>query len=452
MDMQKDFAVWDAACGILKKRLSKDVFERWIAVIRPQSLDERELVLTVANDFYLSWLEENYLPLIRKALAAAGGACLRVSLRVDANRATPVPPRPERVAASRPRQEKNRLIGSPLCPHLSFSTFVVGPSNNFAHASALAVAQSPGRAFNPLLIYGGSGVGKTHLLHAIGRHVYETGSARVCYVSSETFLNDFIDSLLPNRMRGFREKYRSADLLLIDDVHFFASKDRIMEEFFHTFNDLIVLGRQIVLTCDRPAAEVKGLQQRLVSRLQWGQVTQIEPPDLEVRLAILRQKQKAMSVALPDDVLLFIAERIRRDVRTLEGALTRMVSYASLCPGPVARADAGRLLRDILDSETAAVPTVEAIQKAVAEQFDIRLADMTSKRRPQSVAFPRQVAMFLCRTLTQQSLPAIGAAFNRNHATVLHAYRAVSRREKQDEPFRQTLSAIRRRLGQDRFP
>ncbi|MDZ4199946.1 MAG: chromosomal replication initiator protein DnaA [Kiritimatiellia bacterium] len=447
--MEKIFSLWDDACGVLRKKLSKDVYDRWIAVIRPLRFEKETLILTVANDFYLSWLEENYLSLIRDALVQVAREDLSVALQVDA--AHPVaPPLPGPVPTARPRREKNRILGSPLFSQHSFSSFVVGPSNNFAHASALAVAQSPGRAYNPLLFYGGSGVGKTHLLQAIGHHVYASSeTARICYVSSETFLNDYIESLRNNRPSEFRAKYRSADLLLIDDVHFFAAKDRIMEEFFHTFNDMFVSGRQIVLTCDRPISEVKGLEHRLISRLEWGLVTQLEPPDLEVRLAILRQKERSMNLRLPDEILMYIAERIHRDIRKLEGALNRVVSYASLSSTPIDLPTVERLLRDMLDRQSSAPPSLDAIQKIVAEQFDIRLADMTSKSRPQSIAFPRQVAMYLCRTLTQQSLPAIGSAFNRNHATVLHACRTVAQRAKQDEPFRRTLTEIRQRLDRD---
>jgi chromosomal replication initiator protein len=424
------------------------VYDRWIAVIRPVSLKNRKLVLSVANDFYLSWLEEHYLPLIREALVTSSGSDLSVSLRVS-EEAAPLPA-PSPAPTPRARKEKSRILGSPLYPQHLFSNFVVGPSNNFAHASALAVAQSPGRAYNPLLIYGGSGVGKTHLLQAIGHHLYSANpSCRICYVSSETFLNDYIESLLQKRTGDFRSKYRSADILLIDDVQFLAAKDRIMEEFFHTFNDLFVSGRQIVLTCDRPASEVKGLEHRLVSRLEWGLVTQVEPPDLEVRLAILRQKEKAMNLRLPDPILLYIAEHIQRDIRKLEGALNRVVSYASLVPTPLDLPAVERLLRDTLDRQSLTPPSVEAIQKAVADQYDIRLADMTSKRRPQDVAFPRQVAMYLCRTLTHQSLPSIGNAFGRTHATVIHACRSISEKMKRDEHFRQTLTVIRQRLERE---
>jgi chromosomal replication initiator protein len=444
--MEQEFSVWDSACDILKNRLSKDVYDRWIAVIRPVSFKGRKLVLAVANDFYLSWLEEHYLPVIREALGKGSETNLEVVLQVNSER----PPEAEPVPVVRPRKEKARLLGSPLYPQHLFSSFVVGPSNNFAHASAMAVAQSPGRAYNPLLIYGGSGVGKTHLLQAIGHHLYAANpTCRICYVSSETFLNDYIDSLLQKRTSEFRSRYRSADILLIDDVQFLAAKDRIMEEFFHTFNDLFVSGRQIVLTCDRPAGEVKGLEHRLVSRLEWGLVTQVEPPDLEVRLAILRQKEKSMNLRLPDPILLYIAEHIQRDIRKLEGALNRVVSFASLSATPPDLPTVERLLRDTLDRHSLTPPSVESIQKVVAEQFDIRLADMTSRRRPQDVAFPRQVAMYLCRTLTQQSLPAIGNAFGRTHATVLHACRTISDKMKRDEHFRQTLSVIRQRLDRE---
>lgn len=267
------------------------------------------------------------------------------------------------------------------------------------------------------------------------------------YISSESFLNEYLDALSKKSTINFRKKYRSVDVLLIDDVQFLIGKEALQEEFFHTFNALHGNRKQLVMTCDRPVSEMVGLEQRLVTRFQWGQVTQIEKPDVETRLAILRKKQEQMNVHIADDVLLYLAERIRSDVRHLEGALTRVTAYASLMGHPVTLQSVEQILRDLLDQERQTALTIETIQRAVAEFYDIRLADMTSKQRPQSIAFPRQVAMYLCRDLTEHSLPAIGEAFSRNHATVIHACSLINERMKTDSDLRQTVSTLRHKLG-----
>lgn len=444
--------IWTVACRHLSGKLSKDVYARWIAVIRPAALKADELMLSVANDFYVCWLEENYLPLIRAAVAIAAGRELQIRLSVTHTAprlpempvapAAPVPP--VRSSATAPRSTPA------LNPKLTFASFVVGPSNNFAHAACLAVAQSPAKAYNPLLIYGGAGLGKTHLMQAIGHHVATSSrTAQICYLSAEAFLNEYIDCLQEQRIASFRKKYRGMDLLLIDDIHFLASKKQIQEEFFHTFNALYHANKQIVFSSDRPPSEVEGLDTRLVSRFEWGVTTQIEPPDMETRVAILKKKCDSIPSPVPDDVVFFIAENVRSNIRRLEGALQSVAAYASLNGKPVTRELAESVLRDTLDKLAIAVPSFDSIQKAVAEHFDIRLADMTSKRRPQSIALPRQVAMYLCRRLTQQSLPSIGDAFGRNHATVIHACRLVDQRIKRDSSFRQSVQAVCRQLGVD---
>lgn len=450
--------IWADACRHLSKKLSKDVYSRWISVIRPLAIKGDDLTLSVANDFYVCWLEENYLPLIRAAVAVAAGQDLQIRLVVENGAASalslspspaepaPVPQRMSRVAISTKAERPLPLLN----PKLTFASFVVGPSNNFAHAACLAVAQSPAKAYNPLLIYGGAGLGKTHLMQAIGHHVAQTSkNAQVCYTSAEAFLNEYIDCLQEQRIAAFRRKYRGMDLLLIDDIHFLASKKQIQEEFFHTFNALYHANKQIVFSSDRPPSEVEGLDTRLVSRFEWGVTTQIEAPDMETRVAILKKKCESLAGTIPDDVVFFIAENVRSNIRRLEGALQSVAAYASLNNKAVTRALAEMVLRDTLDKLAIAVPTFDTIQKAVAEHFDIRLADMTSKRRPQSVALPRQVAMYLCRKLTTHSLPCIGDAFGRNHATVIHACRTVDHRINHDPAFRQSVTAVKKQLGFD---
>ena len=333
-------------------------------------------------------------------------------------------------------------------PNNTFDTFVVGNNNQFAHAAAVAVAQAPGKSYNPLFLYGGVGLGKTHLLHAIGHYVImHKKGARVSYVSSEKFTNEYIDAIQNNQLVRFRKKYRQTDVLLIDDIQFLAGKERIQEEFFHTFNALHEAHRQIVLTCDRPAAEIQNLEQRLVSRFEWGLVTDLQPPDVETRVAILRKKEKTLGVELPEEIINFLASRIRSNIRRLEGALIRVASYASLTGKRLTIEMVEGLLRDVLHEEGRYSISIDMIQRKVAEHFDIRLADMTSKRRPENIAFPRQIAMFLSRQLTESSLNTIGEAFGgRDHGTVLHACRLVKDRMEVDSSVRQVVNYLEKQL------
>ncbi len=445
--------LWAQTCAHLRNTLSKDVFDRWISVIDAQSLTDDTLVLSVANDFYQTWLEENYVPLIQDAVGSVRGQTLKIRFIVDQS-AQPLRPLAEaEVPASRSApKNKAQKISTPLNRKYTFDSFVVGPSNSFAHAASLAVAQSPGRAYNPLFIYGGVGLGKTHLMQAIGQQVSTLGRSFVCYQTSEGFTNEYIDALQRREIVQFRKKYRNCDVLMIDDIQFLGGKERMQEEFFHTFNALFDAHKQIIVTCDRPASDIPELEHRLVSRFEWGLVTELEPPDVETRIAILRKKQEELNVSLPDDVLAYVAQRIRANIRRLEGALIRVVSYASLTGKPLTVELIDYILRDTLDNELQDTLTIEEIQKVVADFFDIRLADMTSTQRPAHIAFPRQVAMYLSREMTQHSLPTIGVAFARNHATVLHAHRSVGHKLKSDVQFRQSMLVIQQRLSRKAAP
>jgi chromosomal replication initiator protein len=447
---QTGSTIWVAACKKLKEVLSKDVYERWISVIEAKSVEDKTLTLQVANDFYQSWLVENYLPLIADAVTVVTGETYTIEFAVKrmegASSAAPKPKAAPVSKSATPR--KKRTPGTVLNPNYTFDAFIVGSSNNFAHAACLGVARSPARAYNPLFIYGGTGLGKTHLMQAIGNSLLSRQKdATICYLSCEIFINEYIDALQNSSLTAFRKKYRQADLLLIDDIQFLAGKERMQEEFFHTFNALFDQHKQIVLTCDRPASEIPGLEHRLVSRFEWGLVTELEPPDVETRIAILRHKQKEHQVQLPDDVLTYLAERIRSNVRRLEGALIRAASYVSLTGRTLTPESLEHLLRDTLDQEQQEKITIDSIQRAVADYYDVRLTDMTSKRRPASVALPRQVAMYLSREMTQHSYPMIGEAFGKNHATVLHACRTVQKRIAQDDQLRQSVSAIQQKMG-----
>jgi chromosomal replication initiator protein len=447
--------VWGEAQAQLKGMLSADIYNLWFAPLRAVALEAHAIQLEVANDFCEVWLKDNYMGLLQDVLAMACGRKLEVKFKIS--NAPPAPSHAHAItSAPAPKSrhaehatDKPTIIGDlPFNPKNTFESFVVGTNNNFAHAAALAVAQAPGKAYNPLFLYGGVGLGKTHLLHAVGQHVAATKKgAKVAYVSSEKFTNEYIDALQNNQLAKFRRKYRHTDVLLIDDIQFLAGKERIQEEFFHTFNALHEAHKQIVLTCDRPASEIQGLEQRLVSRFEWGLVTDLQPPDVEMRLAILKKKAESLGVKLPDEILNFLAHRIRSNIRRLEGALIRVASFASLTGQKLNPEVVEGLLREVLHEEGRFSINMEVIQKKVAEHFDIRLADMTSKRRPENIAFPRQIAMYLSRQLTENSLSAIGEAFGgRDHGTVLHACRLVKDRMEVDSSVRQVVSYLEKQL------
>ena len=444
--------IWNLAQEQLRSKLSKDTFSMWFAPLRACAVDGNHVTLEVPNEFSEVWLKDNYTSLLQDAFAIAAGRQLQVKFKI-APGGTPVAlgaaSTPVKIKSAEPAHE--RVSGSGeihFNPKNTFETFVVGNNNNFSYAAALAVAQAPGKSYNPLFLYGGVGLGKTHLLHAIGQHVVgNKKGARVAYVSSEKFTNEYIDGIQNNQLAKFRKKYRQTDVLLIDDIQFLAGKERIQEEFFHTFNTLHEAHKQIVLTCDRPASEIQGLEHRLVSRFEWGLVTDLQPPDVEMRLAILQKKAQLMGVTLPEDILNFLANRIRTNVRRLEGALIRVASYASLTGRKLNIEVVEGLLREILHEEGRFSISIEVIQKKVAEHFDIRLADMTSKRRPENIAFPRQIAMYLSRQMTESSLNTIGEAYGgRDHGTVLHACRLVKDRMEVDANVRQVVSYLEKQL------
>ena len=444
--------IWRTAQDHLRSMLSADTYNLWFAPLRASALEDSSIILEVANDFCEVWLKDNYLSLLQDALAAAVGRQLQVKFKVaSGGSATPAVAKGTASKGKATESTHERSPGSNewnFNPKNTFDTFVVGNNNNFAYAAALAVAQAPGKSYNPLFLYGGVGLGKTHLLHAIGQHVVShKKGARVAYVSSEKFTNEYIDGIQNNQFVRFRKKYRQPDVLLIDDIQFLAGKERIQEEFFHTFNTLHEAHKQIVLTCDRPASEIQNLEHRLVSRFEWGLVTDLQAPDVETRLAILRKKAQLMGVTLPEDIINFLANRIRTNIRRLEGALIRVASYASLTGKKLTLEVVEGLLREILHEEGRYSINIDVIQKKVAEHYDIRLADMTSKRRPENIAFPRQITMFLSRQMTESSLNTIGEAFGgRDHGTVLHACRLVKDRMDVDANVRQAVLYLEKQL------
>jgi chromosomal replication initiator protein len=449
--------VWPSAQRILREMLNSDIYSMWFANLSLKGITQDEITLEVPNDFCELWLKNNYLALLQDVVAHTSGRALNVRFAIGSN---PLPAAsapghaargPVKVADTLEPAAESPSPGArePVFnPKSTFETFVVGDNNSFAHSAAFAVAQAPGKSYNPLFVYGGTGLGKTHLLHAIGQYVTQhRKGVRVAYLTSERFTNEYIDAIQTNQLVRFRRKYRQTDVLLIDDVQFLANKERIQEEFFHTFNALHEARKQIVLTCDRPAGEIQNLEHRLVSRFEWGLVTDLKPPELETRVAILRKKELILGVTLPQNVIDLLANRIRSNVRRLEGALIRVASFASLTGKPITLQTTEELLHEVLHEERKHSITIEIIQKRVAEYFDLRLADMTSKRRPENIAFPRQIAMYLARQLTDSSLNTIGEAFGgRDHGTVLHACRQVKDRMEVDPNVRQVVQYLEREM------
>ena len=386
--------LWQKLAAALKPQVSGDTFKRWFTALELISADEDALTFRVPNNIYKYWIESNHMAALQNAIAGALGAPRAVKF-LSPSEPLSEPIFQETSAAggtdsARGSRSATSTLG--LNPRNTFESFVVGPNNEIAHAASLAVAQSPAKTYNPLFIYGGVGLGKTHLMQATGQYVLaKKKTTKVIYLSSELFINEFIDAIQHSNLVKFRKRYRQADLLLIDDIQFLGGKERSQEEFFHTFNTLFDGHKQIVLSSDRPASEIANLEHRLVSRFEWGLTAELQPPDVETRIAILRKKARGMSIKLPEEVFDFLANRIRSNVRRLEGALMRVASFASLSGKELTHEVIEHLLKDILQEEARHSITIEQIQRRVAEHFDVRLADMTSKRRPANIAFPRQV-------------------------------------------------------------
>jgi chromosomal replication initiator protein len=438
--------LWTKLVVALKPQVSADTFKRWFSAVKLTHATAEEVTLLVPNNIYQFWIERNHMLALQAAITSVLGGPRKVKFicAVDSTAAADGVERPPANSTKAPAATAQANAFAGLNPRNTFDSFVVGPNNQIAHAASRAVAQSPAKTYNPLFIYGGVGLGKTHLMQAIGQYIVGCGKhTKVMYLSSEVFINEFIDAIQHNNLVKFRKRYRQADLLLIDDIHFLGGKERSQEEFFHTFNTLFDGHKQIVLSSDRPASEIANLEHRLVSRFEWGLTAELQPPDVETRLAILRKKARILKINLRDEIFEFLANRIKTNVRRLEGALMRVASFASLSGKELNHEVVEHLLKDILQEEARRAVTIDQIQRRVAEHFDVRLADMTSKRRPANIAFPRQIAMYLARELTKASLNEIGEAFGgRDHGTVLHACKLVRKRMKEQDKIRQTISFI----------
>ena len=460
-------SLWDGVSVRLRGSLNETTFHNWFSDVGAIAADDESFVLAVPNDFTRNWIEGHFLELIRAAVKDVAGVELRLTLVVDPSRSRaveqlevreepefvgPTLPSPLPAAAMQlgtPQVGAQRSETGAINPKYTFDSFIIGSSNRFAHAAALAIAEAPAQAYNPLFIYGHTGLGKTHLLHAIANYIAQNSShLTVRYVTSETFVNDFINSLSNKRVEGFKQRYRTYDVLLIDDVQFFEHKERIQEEFFHTFNSLHEAGRQIVLSSDRPPRDIATLEDRLRSRFEWGLITDIQPPDLETRIAILRRKVRAEAINIDDpEVLTFVASRVSANIRELEGALTRVLAFSSLTGRRIDVELAQDVLRDVYPQGEAATVSIERIQEIVCERFSVTLDQLTGDRRSQNIVYPRQVAMYLSRELTDSSLPKIGKEFGgRDHTTVIHATSKIARKIREDRSVYNLVQELTARI------
>ncbi|MBS4218193.1 chromosomal replication initiator protein DnaA [Bacillus sp. FJAT-49711] len=438
--------LWAQVLMNIKKKVSKPSFDTWLRSTEAYSLKGDTITVSAPNAFAREWLEGQYSQLISGLLYEIIGEELNVKFIIPPDQEE----EKKEVVNNKPKKkdEPVELFQNMLNSKYTFDTFVIGSGNRFAHAASLAVAEAPANAYNPLFIYGGVGMGKTHLMHAIGHYVLEHNpTAKVVYLSSEKFTNEFINSIRDNKAEDFRNKYRSVDVLLIDDIQFLAGKESTQEEFFHTFNTLHEESKQIIIASDRPPKEIPTLEDRLRSRFEWGLITDITPPDLETRIAILRKKAKADGLDISNEVMLYIANQIDSNIRELEGALIRVVAYSSLINKDINADLAAEALKSIIPSSKPKVVTILDIQKVVGAEYNVKLDDFKAKKRTKSIAFPRQIAMFLSREMTDFSLPKIGEEFGgRDHTTVIHAHEKISKLLEIDQELQNKLEEIRSSL------
>ncbi|MDQ0209141.1 chromosomal replication initiator protein DnaA [Alkalicoccobacillus murimartini] len=447
--MENIHDLWERVLSEMEKKVSKPSYETWLKSTKATVIQNDIITVTAPNEFARDWLEDHYASLTSDTIEELTGSRLAPKFVIPQNASADdllVEQPPKKIP--QPDAADDISSRTMLNGKYTFNTFVIGSGNRFAHAASLAVAEAPAKAYNPLFIYGGVGLGKTHLMHAIGHYVMEHNPrANVVYLSSEKFTNEFINSIRDNKAVNFRNKYRNVDVLLIDDIQFLAGKEQTQEEFFHTFNALHEESKQIVISSDRPPKEIPTLEDRLRSRFEWGLITDITPPDLETRIAILRKKAKAENLDIPNEVMLYIANQIDTNIRELEGALIRVVAYSSLINKDMNADLAAEALKDIIPNSKPKMLTITDIQKLVGDYYQVKLDDFKAKKRTKSVAFPRQIAMYLSRELTDSSLPKIGSEFGgRDHTTVIHAHEKISRLLGTDEDLQQKVQAITEQL------
>jgi chromosomal replication initiator protein len=436
--------IWDECLSVISTKISQQAFDIWVNPLKVLNITDSVVELEVPNKFFRDWLSENYHSLIQDLLFQITKRPYSIHFRLKEGKEGIEEKEAKAKAVDKnPRAIKPPMKEDGLNPSYSFEAFVVGSCNQFAHAAALAVAHLPAKNYNPLFIYGGVGLGKTHLLYAIGNHIVQNDlMAKVCYLSSEKFTNELINCLRYEKMTEFRTKYRNKDVLLVDDIQFLGGKERTQEEFFHTFNTLYDSHKQIVISSDKLPKEIPGLEERLRSRISWGLIADIQPPDIETKVAILCKKAEIYNIALPNDVGLFLASQLGSNIRELEGALTRLRAFASLTGNDISIALAKETLKDIL-SDRQKMISVDNIQKAVAAFYNIKVSDLKSSKKLKIFAFPRQISMYLCRTLTKASYPEIGAKFGgKDHSTVIHAFRQIEKRIAEDREIQKVIETL----------
>ena len=461
--------IWTKILINLRENIAESACDRWLSPVQPKALDEATFYLEAPNEFAKNYIQDRYIPFIKDAgkdvigreveirLTSAQGGGLYDEVRTEKNGQT--------VLMAAEPMTKNTVTAStgegsfltPIAPgdhsslnaHYTFDKFVIGNSNRFAHAAALAVSESPGAVYNPLFMYGGVGLGKTHLMHAIGNQILKNNpDMRMLYISSEKFTNEFINSIVKGNPEAFRQKYRTIDVLLVDDIQFLYKKEQTQEEFFHTFNALFDARKAIILSSDRHPRNIQTLEDRLRSRFEWGLITDVQAPDLETRIAILKKKAIMEELDVPNDVLTFIASRIDNNIRELEGALTRVVAYAQLNGRPITTDLVSEAMKNVYPTQRTTIITLELIQKLICSYFNITSEDIMSKKRTKEIAFARQVAMYLCREMTDSSLPQIGEYFGgRDHTTVLHAYKTIEEAQKNDQKLNASIQELMQRLS-----
>ena len=444
--------LWEKTLNIIKGELTEVSFNTWIKSCEPLSISDNTIKISVPNSFTQDILEKRYKDLVINSIEAACSKTYNLQFLIasEIQEETELENQKKETKKDTISVTVNDEMSSTLNPKYTFDSFVIGNSNRFAHAASLAVAESPAKAYNPLFIYGGVGLGKTHLMHAIGHYILRFNpNAKVVYVSSEKFTNELINAIKDDKNEEFRTKYRSVDVLLIDDIQFIAGKERTQEEFFHTFNTLYEANKQIILSSDRPPKEIPTLEDRLRSRFEWGLIADIQAPDFETRMAILKKKADVEKLNVPNEVMVYIATKIKSNIRELEGALIRIVAYSSLTNREITVDLASEALKDIISNKQNKTITIDLIQDVVSTYFNLRVDDLKSQRRTRNVAHPRQIAMYLSRKLTDMSLPKIGEEFGgRDHTTVIHAYEKISESLNNDESLENTINAITKKLTQ----
>lgn len=447
MDEIKQY--WNRALKILEEESSSPVsFETWILPIVPYKIEENSFILKIKDDFYRDMIQKRYLSLIRSAVKTATNTEYKIKLITNAELPKELPPIPQKTIIPTTDTTETTSVDNNLNPRYIFSSFVVGNSNRMAHAASLAVAEAPAEAYNPLFLYGNSGLGKTHLMHSIAHYILDKNpSTKVLYVTSETFMNEFITAIQNNKNEEFRNKYRNIDVLLIDDIQFISKKEGTQEEFFHTFNALHESNKQIIISSDRPPKEIKILEDRLRTRFEWGLIADVQAPDYETRIAILRKKVDAERLPVGNDVLAFIAKSIVSNIRELEGALTRIVAYAALTNQTVSIQLAETALKDIFNENSSTQITANLIQQIVANYYNIHVEDIQGSKKTKTIAFPRQIAMYLCRKYLDISLPKIGEQFGgRDHTTVIYAVSKIEKSLKKDALLQQEISELEEQI------